>query len=518
MPLLAPLALVALTGAPAHAGDAYVLPTADDPVHLILHDPTGRPAPSEACDVDLCRSLLAAIDEADETIDFAVYGLRGQPAIHDALVRAKARGVTVRGVIDRTLDGENYYGGTEALVAALGTVRDDLAADRRTAAKKEPYDPEGNRCWRDAPEGFVGPKQCVGYDLGDRCILAVQASREALEFQGDIMHDKYFVIDGTWVWLGSTNVSDSGTGGYNANLVTLVHSPTVARWYTADFEQMYGGEHHGEKSKLGPLKASLAEGLSVEALFSPADKPITTAVRPLLQAAKERIDVGIFFLTHKGITADLIAAHRRGVKVRVVMDATAAKNGYAKHELVRAAGIPLKIEAWGGKMHMKAAAIDGKHVITGSMNWTSAGEWGNDENTLVLHSPKHAQQFHDFYDAMWDGLGDRWLTGRPDPESRDSGTSCTDGSDNDFDHLDDAGDPGCGTNPPPLPALPPFSIVPKEEGQGLVKGNVNREGKRTYFTPVDAYYDKVVVDPALGEALFCSEEDARAAGFRGMSR
>jgi hypothetical protein len=36
-----------------------------------------------------------------------------------------------------------------------------------------------------------------------------------------------------------------------------------------------------------------------------------------------------------------------------------------------------------------------------------------------------------------------------------------DGSDNDFDGLVDDEDPGCSDDPPPLPALPPWRIVPK---------------------------------------------------------
>jgi phosphatidylserine/phosphatidylglycerophosphate/cardiolipin synthase-like enzyme len=149
------------------------------------------------------------------------------------------------------------------------------------------------------------------------------------------------------------------------------------------------------------------------------------------------------------------------VKVRVIIDATGATNGYTKHELLRAAGVPVKVENWGGKMHMKSAVIDDDVVVTGSMNWTSAGEYSNDENTIIVRSADHAAQYSRFFETIWASIPDRWLTANPDPESRDSTTSCTDRSDNDFDDLEDAEDPGCGESPPPLPALPPWRIVPK---------------------------------------------------------
>ncbi|MCA9545813.1 MAG: DUF1669 domain-containing protein, partial [Myxococcales bacterium] len=378
---------------PAHRGDvAGNAPYRPEPqamktskkLRLILNDPSGRKAPYDRCDVELCRSIVGLIDGSKKTIDFALYGMRNQSQIFDALMRARKRGVRIRGIVDRTLDGKNYYSSTEKLVAALGTVRDDLESEKRAAReqtdKMDPFAGHKPLCPR--PVGFEGPLQCLAYDLGDQCLLAAHASREPLDGSGAIMHDKFFVVDGRFVWTGSTNASDSGTGGYNANLVTVIDAPKVADLFTLEFEQMWArGLYHNYKEPFdGPWSVQLDDQTRVEVLFSPQHKPITRSVRKLIQRAGWKIDIAVFFLTHKGITEDLIKAHRRGVEVRVILDATAAKNGYSKHELLRAAGIPLKIEHWGGKMHMKSAVIDEEVVITGSMNWTSAGEGGNDEN------------------------------------------------------------------------------------------------------------------------------------------
>ena len=335
-------------------------------------------------------------------------------------------------------------------------------------------------------------------------------------FQGDIMHNKFIVADKRVVWMGSTNLSDSGTGGYNANLVTVIDHPDVGRWYSEEFEQMFTGErYHNEKRSTGEKKhARIDEDTSLEVYFSPQDEPMERAVRPLLQGATEQIDIAVFFLTHKGVAADLIAAHRRGVKVRVIIDATSAKNGYTKHEILRAAGIPVKIETWGGKMHMKSAVIDHKHVIVGSMNWTSAGTRSNDENTIVLHSRRLGKVFDQGFDKLWRAIDDRWLEGRPDPESQDSPQACRDGVDNDYDHLADAEDPGCGPNPPPMPALPPHRVVPKEEGHGLIKGAVLEDGRKIFYNTNSRYYANTVVDPSKGGMWFCSEGEAWDAGYK----
>jgi phosphatidylserine/phosphatidylglycerophosphate/cardiolipin synthase-like enzyme len=257
-------------------------------------------------------------------------------------------------------------------------------------------------------------------------------------------------------------VSDSGTGGYNANLVTVVESKVLAGWYTEEFEQMYvQGRYHGRKPKpKGDKKVTLPDA-ELEVYFSPQESPISSRLRPIIRGAKDHIDIAVFFLTHKHIVGDLIDAYRRGVRVRVIIDATGAKNGYTKHELLRAAGIAVKVENWGGKMHMKSAVIDSETVITGSMNWTSAGDSKNDENTIIVRSPKLAKQYEAYFETIWASIPDQWLTANPDPESKDSSTACTDRVDNDFDHLADAEDPGCGESPPPLPPLPPWKIAPK---------------------------------------------------------
>jgi phosphatidylserine/phosphatidylglycerophosphate/cardiolipin synthase-like enzyme len=299
-------------------------------------------------------------------------------------------------------------------------------------------------------------------DLGqDRCYLSAHVAREEISYEGDIMHDKFVVVDGRYVWTGSTNASDSCSGGYNSNLVLSIDSPTVAGYFTTEFEQMYAGRFHGQKeAQAQPMRAQISNDVAVEVFFSPQHHPLTKAVLPLIVEAREQIDIGVFFLTHKEIAQALIDAKNRGVRIRVIMDATGAKNEYTKHEVLRLAGIPVKVEDLGGKMHAKSAVIDHRIVVGGSMNWTNAGNDDNDENTIIVYSSKHAAQYDAWFQAMWDAIPDKWLQANPDPESKDSGTACTDQTDNDFDDLDDAADPGCGANPPPMSPLPPYRIVP----------------------------------------------------------
>ena len=51
-----------------------------------------------------------------------------------------------------------------------------------------------------------------------------------------------------------------------------------------------------------------------------------------------------------------------------------------------------------------------------------------------------------------------------------------------------------------------------------VKGNISRSGERIYHVPGGDWYDATRINLAKGERWFCSEEEARAAGWRQSKR
>ena len=405
-------------------------------VKLITNTPLNKEGPSKDCNAEICYSLLQLINEARTSIDFAIYGLRGQNEILQALVNAETRGVKVRGLVDKNIENENYYSDTHLIEKQLSNIKNDYFSDLKTAEYLKNNNKKNNKCER--PKNTKGPLQCFegkGY-----------ASKEEIYFQGDIMHNKFFIIDKKYVWTGSANISDTGIGGYNANLVALMDSKFIAKFYTIEFNQMFiDGDFHRRKKKLKKEDIfTNIDGAEIGLYFSPQGYAMYRGVLPLIEEAEKTIDVSIFFLTHNNISRELVKAHKRGVKIRVILDATAATNGYSKHNYLREHGIPVKVESWGGKMHMKAAVFDSKHLIVGSMNWTLAGERNNDENTIIIkNSPKHANQLSSFFNSMWESIPDKWLTKDPLPESIDSGSSCYDLIDNDFDKKIDKKDEGC---------------------------------------------------------------------------
>lgn len=57
--------------------------------------------------------------------------------------------------------------------------------------------------------------------------------------------------------------------------------------------------------------------------------------------------------------------------------------------------------------------------------------------------------------------------------------------------------------------------TPGQENQACnIKGNVSTQGERIYHVPGQKYYDDTRIRPSHGERWFCSEAEARAAGWR----
>lgn len=47
-----------------------------------------------------------------------------------------------------------------------------------------------------------------------------------------------------------------------------------------------------------------------------------------------------------------------------------------------------------------------------------------------------------------------------------------------------------------------------------IKGNINSKGEKIYHTADSPNYNQTLIDESKGEAFYCTEEEAQAAGFR----
>ncbi len=356
-----------------------------DNVTFFLINPNSASRPSPFCRIPACKRLLGEINASKSSIDFALYGLDGQNEVVEALLQAKKRGVKIRGVVDSKPDNTYIY--------------------KDTAKLKENFD-------------------------------IISDSRPAY------MHNKFFIFDNKIVFTGTMNISNTGSGGYNANTAVLINDFRTANAYKKEFEQLYSGAFQLSKTDFSQ-KIKLNDKTNLYILFSPAANPYEKAISQILKNASKEIFVSIFFLTHKDIIQDLIAAKKRGVDVKIIYDAAGAGNMKDKVKMLRNAQIFLKAENWGGKDHEKNMIIDSKILITGSANFSNSGMNKNDENILIFENPDIAMFYRTHFLNLYNSIDEKYLKFTPRAESFESKNSCYDGIDNNFDGKIDSEDIGC---------------------------------------------------------------------------
>jgi phosphatidylserine/phosphatidylglycerophosphate/cardiolipin synthase-like enzyme len=142
-------------------------------------------------------------------------------------------------------------------------------------------------------------------------------------------------------------------------------------------------------------------GQEVEDAFSP-HQGATQLVVATIGEAKQTVRVAAYSFTSLPIGDALIAAEKRGVDVKVVLD----RKQNSKRSLLdylRESGVPTRINGHYAIMHNKFMIIDGKVLELGSFNYTKAAEEKNAENVLVLRNePQVISDYTRQWEKLWE--------------------------------------------------------------------------------------------------------------------
>jgi phosphatidylserine/phosphatidylglycerophosphate/cardiolipin synthase-like enzyme len=109
--------------------------------------------------------------------------------------------------------------------------------------------------------------------------------------------------------------------------------------------------------------------------------------------AKTSILVQAYSFTSAPIAKALLDAHRRGVRVEVILDKSQRSEKYSAADFLANQGVPTMIDAEHAISHNKVMIIDNELVITGSFNFTKAAQKKNAENVLIIRDKALADQY-----------------------------------------------------------------------------------------------------------------------------
>lgn len=302
------------------------------------------------------------IDLAGRSVDIAIFSitLKDNP---EALIRARARGVRVRVLLDE----KHVYPKADSMINKL--IKDG-GIEIRTIRGTGAY---------------------------------------------GVNHNKIGIFDNSAVATGSYNWTFGATFSNHENTMVAQHT-TYVNGYAGYFEWMWS---KARTLSQGPA-AELPEGyygappqdqspvmrfngLKVPAyLFSPGSQS-EERLAEMLAAARKSIDVVTFSFSSKILADAVIAARNRGVKVRFLMDANMGRtSGLAK--LVFSAGVPFR---WGigrtdkGALHDKFTILDGQVLETGSFNWTSNASRHSFENMIFTNDAEAVKAYRYVFDWLY---------------------------------------------------------------------------------------------------------------------
>lgn len=244
------------------------------------------------------------------------------------------------------------------------------------------------------------------YQGDDRLLLAGVPLLGVRRDGNGAMHDKIALFDGRAVVTGSGNWEWGARFENHENVMLTEHADVVPA-YARRFEVLAGGVQRPRAFAADP-----ASDVSVS--FAPDEEP-HRIVGQLVDQAQSSLYLAMF--TAKDVVyregaedtsllAKLVAAHDRGVDVRVIVD-------HGIHEAAEYHGIETEddptdewLESQGvhvvradnsfgpyASMHHKFVVIDGRVLVTGAFNWYHDAAFLNDEDQLVWRDQGLARRY-----------------------------------------------------------------------------------------------------------------------------
>lgn len=169
-------------------------------------------------------------------------------------------------------------------------------------------------------------------------------------------------------------------------------APVLVKWLEGVVKVLDGG-------------GAVVHAESSQVYFSPGQTCLKV-IQQYLRSAKRRVDICVFTLSDDRIAEEVLAAHRRGVALRVITDNEKEHDLGSDIGRLRDEGVPVAVDRSEAHMHHKFAIFDGVSLLNGSYNWTRSAGVANEENLVVSRDSALIREFASRFDSMWLSLFD----------------------------------------------------------------------------------------------------------------
>ena len=226
-----------------------------------------------------------------------------------------------------------------------------------------------------------------------------------------IMHNKFIIVDAnstnnSWILGGSTNWTNPTNLLNDYNNMIFIQDEAIAKAYTLEFEEMWGGVFGTNKLDNTPHKF-MTDGKLVEVYFSPSDQT-TSHILETIENVDNTLEFGLLSFTRDDLGQAVIDKDIEfGVTVRGIIEMKNSSNGGEYDNLVAASIDVRSHEGVPNQLHHKYLIADANSisadplVLTGSHNWSNNAENNSDENTLIIHDETTANIYLQEFEKRW---------------------------------------------------------------------------------------------------------------------
>lgn len=121
----------------------------------------------------------------------------------------------------------------------------------------------------------------------------------------------------------------------------------------------------------------------------------------LLASARKSLAISVFTISDNRLADAIVAAHKRGLEVRLITDNDKSLDEGSDIESLAAQGVEVRMDKSPNHMHHKFALIDDHTLVTGSFNWTRSASDFNQENILVTNEPVLVAAYAMEFEGLW---------------------------------------------------------------------------------------------------------------------
>ena len=272
------------------------------------------------------------------------------------------------------------------------SIVDTLIDEAKKGKKVQVIMDPPNDDWESARKGAIDKLRKGGVDV--QIYPAKEAGSPGARY-GQIDHVKMMIVDGKKAIIGGMNWGEHSPN--NRDFDVKVEGPAVSKmgWMFRKDWEISGGNVKDLPyiKKNEPVEGGTAMANLVTTSMEKKDKSIKWTVNRAIREAKNSIHAQLFVLSDRQTIGNLIAAKKRGVDVKVMINPLKIEgnpiNERGAKEL-KEAGVPVRwfkcdVETK-QKLHAKMATFDDDQSIVGSANWTYYGFNVNREAGLEILS------------------------------------------------------------------------------------------------------------------------------------